>query len=100
MVVAVSLDNLDTLREFSAQVGADYPMGSDRAEQAAVEAYRVPVNLGQFAQRSLFIIDPDGILRYVNYTYRIQADYPEVFRILEAIRPGSERRDEVGGQGR
>lgn len=86
MVVAVSLDELDTLREFSVHVGADYPMGSDREERAAVEAYRVPVSMGRFAQRSLFIIDPDGVLRYVNYTYRIEADYPEVFRILESIR--------------
>ncbi len=39
----------------------------------------------KYAQRSLFIIDREGILRYVNYRYRIDDDYPEVLRILEEI---------------
>ena len=84
-VVAVSLDSLETLRAFSAEVGADYPMGSDRDQLSAVTAYRVPVSRNKTAQRSLFIIDREGILRYVNYRYRIDDDYPEVFRILEEI---------------
>lgn len=88
MVVAVSMDNLETLRDFSEHVGADYPMGSDREERAAVTVYKVPVSIRRFAQRSLFIIDPDGILRYVNYRYRIDADYPKVLEVLEEIRGG------------
>ena len=88
MVVAVSMDRLDTLREFSEHVGADYPMGSDREERAAVTAYKVPVSVRRFAQRSLFIIDPKGILRYVNYRYRIDEDYPAVLKVLEEIRGG------------
>ena len=84
-VVAVSLDSIETLRAFSAEVGADYHMGSDRDQRSAVSAYRVPVSRNEYAQRSLFIIDREGILRYVNYRYRIDDDYPEVFRILEEI---------------
>ena len=86
MVVAVSLDSLETLMAFSESVGAGYPMGSDRGEQRAVTAYRVPVSRGEYAQRSLFIVDKTGILRYVNYQYGITDDYPEMLRILENIR--------------
>ncbi len=84
----MSLDSLETLQAFSEEVGASYPMGSDRGEQQAVTAYRVPVRGGQYAQRSLFVVDPDGVLRYVDYSYRIREDYPEVFRVLEEIREG------------
>jgi len=83
-VLAVSLDSLETLFDFSREVNAAYPMGSDRESRVATTAYRVPVRLGM-AARTLFIIDRDGVLRYVNYQYRIREDYPEVFRILEEI---------------
>ena len=81
----MSLDSLETLRAFSEKVGAVYPMGSDRGEREAVRAFGVPVSQGGFAQRSLFVIDPAGVLRYVDYDYRIREDYPEVFRTLRAI---------------
>jgi len=84
--VAVSLDSLETLRAFSESVGADYPMASDREKRAAVTAYRVPVSREENARRSLFIVDREGILRYVNYRYRITDDYPDVLAILEEIR--------------
>ena len=84
--MAVSLDSLETLRAFSESVGADYPMGSDRDQRAAVTAYRVPVSRGEYAQRSLFIVDKEGILRYVNYRYQITENYPDVLKVLEEIR--------------
>ena len=85
VVVAVSMDSLETLRQFSEEVGATYPMGSDRGEQAAVGAFRVPVSSRGYAQRSLFVIDPDGIIRFAAYSYRIREDYPAVLHILERI---------------
>jgi len=84
--VTVSLDSLETLRAFGESVGAGYPMGSDREKREAVTAYRVPVSRGEYAQRSLFIVDRKGILRYVNYSYQITDDYPDVLAILEEIR--------------
>ncbi len=90
VVVAVSLDSLETLRAFSKEVEATYPMGSDREEREAVTAYGVSVSRGQYAQRSVFVIDPDGILRYVNYRYRIRDDYPSVLAALERIGAGIE----------
>jgi peroxiredoxin len=62
-------------------------MGSDRENREAVSAYRVPVIAG-FARRSLFIVDREGTLRYVNYRYRITDDYPEVLKVLEEIGTG------------
>jgi peroxiredoxin len=91
--VAVSLDSLETLKAFSESVGADYPMASDLENREAVTAFRVPVSRRQFAQRSLFIVDPEGILRYVNYRYGITDDYPDVLKILEDIRNRKSLRD-------
>ena len=85
VVVAVSLDSLETLRRFSEEVAATYPMGSDRGEQAAVGAFQVPVSSSGYAQRSLFVIDPDRIIRFAAYRYRIREDYPAVLDILEKI---------------
>jgi peroxiredoxin len=85
VVVAVSLDSLDTLRRFGEEVGATYPMGSDRGEHAAVTAFHVPVSSSGYAQRSLFVIDSGGIIRYAAYRYRIREDYPAVLEVLEKI---------------
>lgn len=93
VVVAVSMDSLETLRAFSEHVNADYPMGSDRQSRTATSGYRVPLIRGEFAQRSVFVIDPEGKLRYVNYRYRIREDYPAVLEVLERIRA-------AGGGGR
>jgi peroxiredoxin len=65
-------------------------MGSDQEDRSAVTAYHVPVRRGT-AQRSLFVVDPDGVLRYVNYRYRIRDDYPEVLAVLERIASGGGR---------
>ena len=62
-------------------------MGSDQQERAAVGAYHVAVRRGA-AQRSLFIVDPKGTIRYANYRYRIREDYPEVIAVLEEIAAG------------
>lgn len=86
----MSLDSLETLRAFSEEVKADYPMGSDREGRRATTAYRVPVTRGT-AQRSLFVVDPEGILRYVNYRYGIREDYPAVLKVLEEIAGRTDR---------
>lgn len=67
-------------------------MGSDLEHHAAVNAYKVPLIRDAYPQRCLFIIDPDGILRYVNYQYRIDDDYPDVMKTLEAIKKKRENR--------
>jgi peroxiredoxin len=86
VVLAVSLDDLETLERFSEEVGADYPMGSDRVGREAVTAYRVPVSGSGYAQRSVFVIDADNTIRWVSYRYRIRDDYASVLAALEEIR--------------
>jgi peroxiredoxin len=85
VVLAVSLDDLGTLERFSEEVGADYPMGSDRDGRAAVTAFRVPVSSSGHAQRSLFVIGPDNTIRWASYRYRIREDYEAVLAALEEI---------------
>ncbi len=60
---------------------------SDRTAQV-VNAYGVkPLEIGgaTYASRATFVIDKEGILRYVNYDYQIRADYGPLMDALNAL---------------
>lgn len=55
---------------------------------AVVDAYGVePLEIDgvRYASRSTFVIDREGILRYVNYDYRIREDYEPLMEALAAL---------------
>ncbi len=60
---------------------------SDRTAQV-VDAYGVEpieINGARYASRATFVIDREGILRYVNYDYQIREDYEPLMEALRAI---------------
>ena len=60
---------------------------SDRTAQV-VEAYGVkPIEIGgaTYASRATFVIDRQGILRYVNYDYQIREDYGPLMEALNSL---------------
>ena len=60
---------------------------SDRLAQV-VDAYRVEpieINGARYASRATFVIDRQGILRYVNYDYQIREDYGPLMEALHAL---------------
>ncbi len=65
----------------------DYPLGADFTKEVASK-YDVLVANGQ-ALRGLFIIDPEGILRYqVVHDMNIGRSVDETLRVLEALQAG------------
>ncbi len=60
---------------------------SDRLAQV-VDAYGVEpieINGARYASRATFVIDRQGILRYVNYDYQIREDYGPLMEALDAL---------------
>lgn len=60
---------------------------SDRTSEV-VKAYGVEpieINGATYASRATFVVDREGILRYVNYDYQIVDDYGPLMEALEAL---------------
>jgi peroxiredoxin len=61
---------------------------SDRNAEL-VKAYGVKpqeINGATYASRSTFVIDKEGVLRYVNYQYKVREDYEPLLRVLAELK--------------
>ena len=58
-VLGVSMDDLDTQKRFAQSLSLPFPLAADPKGEAA-EAYGV--KNGQYASRTTFVIDPEGLV--------------------------------------
>ena len=61
---------------------------SDRSAEA-VKTYGVKpieMNGSTYASRATFVIDKHGVLRYVNYSYKVREDYEVLLKALSELR--------------
>ncbi len=94
-VLGVSTDSvhshfawLNTPREKNGIAGTAYPLGADYTKDVA-RAYGVLDEKTGVAQRGLFIIDPDGVLRYAVVTAdNVGRSVDETLRVLQALQTG------------
>ena len=94
-VLGVSTDSvhshfawLNTPREKNGIAGTRYPLGADYTKEVA-RAYGVLDEQSGVAQRGLFIIDPDGVLRYAVVTAdNVGRSVDETLRVLQALQTG------------
>ncbi|MFE5323730.1 peroxiredoxin [Paenibacillus sp. NPDC056579] len=94
-VIGISVDSIYTHRAWintprdQQGIGAiSYPMASDFKKETA-RAYGVLDEASGAAHRGLFIIDPEGILRYQVVTdMNVGRSVDETLRILEALQSG------------
>jgi len=94
-VLGVSCDSvhshkawLGTPRSENGLGGLDYPLAADFTKAAARE-YDVLVEATGQTLRGLFIVDPDGVLRYqVVHDMNIGRSVDETLRVLEALQAG------------
>lgn len=63
-MVGVSADSAETQQRFIEKFGLTFPMVPD-TERVVIERYGVRKVLGISAQRSTFLVDPDGIVAHV-----------------------------------
>lgn len=62
-------------------------------DQAIVKAYGVPLmerGENQFARRSVFLVDKEGVLRYIDLEYDIAADKEPLYAAMESLNEPSE----------
>jgi peroxiredoxin 2/4 len=94
-VVGVSTDSvhshkawIGTSREQNGLGGLDYPLASDFTKEVA-RKYDVLIENEGTALRGLFIIDPEGMLRYqVVHDLNVGRSVDETLRVLEALQSG------------
>lgn len=65
-VLGISYDDKDTQHRFAVHCAAPFPFLSDKAGQVA-EQYRTAGGIGpfRFAMRRTYVVDADGIIRFV-----------------------------------
>jgi peroxiredoxin len=86
-VLAISVDHIHSHRVFAASMGTlPYPLLSDWHKQT-VKDYYVFNSKGETAIRSVFVVNKDGIITYINTTFKAdkKEDYEAVFRELEML---------------
>jgi peroxiredoxin 2/4 len=94
-VLGVSCDSvhshkawIETPKEKNGLGGLDYPLAADFTKEVA-RKYDVLIESEGVALRGLFIIDPEGILRYqVVHDLNIGRSVDETLRVLEALQAG------------
>ncbi len=79
---------LNTPRDKNGIAGTKYPLVADFTKEVA-RAYGVLDESSGAAQRGLFIIDPDGVLRYAVVTAdNVGRSVEETLRVLQALQAG------------
>ena len=83
-VLGVSIDSRHSHRAFAEHLGLEFPLLSD-FEKTVTQAYGV-LRAGGFAERALFVIDKQGVIRYahVNPMGEVPDNGP-VFAVLRQL---------------
>jgi len=89
VLLGASTDSKFSHLAWQEQIGhVNYPMMSDITKEASRD-YGILIEEEGIALRGLFIIDPDGILRYqVVHDLSIGRNVDEVLRVLKALQTG------------
>ncbi len=94
-VIGVSTDSvfshrawLNTPRDKGGVEGLRYPLASDQTKEVS-RAYGVLIEEQGVALRGLFVIDPEGILRYaVVHDLNVGRSAEETLRVIQALQTG------------
>jgi peroxiredoxin len=86
-VLAISVDHIHSHRVFAASMGTlPYPLLSDWHKKT-VKDYHVYNAKGEVAKRSVFVVDKNGVITYLNTSFKAdkREDYEAVFSELEKL---------------
>ncbi len=86
-MLGISADHIHAHRVFAASMGTlPYPLLSDWDKQA-MKSYKVYNEKGGVAIRSVFIINKDGVITYLNTSFKAdqKEDYENVFIELQKL---------------
>lgn len=83
-VLAVSADKQEDSDRFRAEYEMPFRVVGD-AKHEIINAYGVPLK-GEYAQRSVVLIDKRGFVRYVDWEYKIGEDEKPLFDAINALK--------------
>ena len=85
-MLGISVDSVESHKRFKAKFGFLNPLLSD-VDKKVTTLYGVLNEKGTRARRSIFIIDKEGIIRFINPRYQVnkKEQYEEIFRVLSEI---------------
>ena len=86
-MIAISADHIHSHRVFAASMGTlPYPLASDWQRQT-IKDYKVYNEKGGVAIRSVFVVNRDGVITYMNTSFKAdkKEDYQAVFSELEKL---------------
>ena len=88
-VLGLSVDSADCLRAWAESLGGiTYPLLADFYPHGQVSQRYGVLRREGYSERSLFIIDRDGIVRYVDvHDIGAQPDNEELFKVLAELEP-------------
>ena len=81
-VLGISIDSRHSHKAFAEHLGLEFPLLSDFDKQVC-QAYGV-LREGGFAERAMFVIDRQGVIRYVHV--HPMGEVPDNRPVLEALR--------------
>lgn len=87
-IVGISADSIKSHFGFLERLGGlPFPLLSD-TERKVIQMYGVLNDKGTGAQRSIFVVDRDGVVRYVNPKYQVSNPdhFEAVFQALAELR--------------
>ena len=83
-MVGVSADKPESQRKFIEKFGLTFPMVPD-VDRTVIEAFGVRKVLGVAAQRSTFVVDPDGRIAAVWEDVRVDGHAEDVLSTIESL---------------
>lgn len=86
-VIAISIDQQMDSEKFQDKYKLPFPVVGD-PQRKIIEAYGVPlkdVGGNKFAQRSVFLVDKEGKIRYIDIDYRIAEDKNTLYAQMKAL---------------
>ena len=92
-VLAVSIDQQMDSDKFQEKNKLPFPVVGD-PQHKIIGAYGVPmkdVDGNKFAQRSVFLVDKEGKVRYIDIDYKIAEDGAALYKQMQALEQGGDK---------
>lgn len=95
-VIAISVDQQMDSEKFQEKYKLPFPIVGD-PQGKTIEAYGVPLKEysgNKFAQRSVFLVDKEGKIRYIDLDYKVAEDKDALYKEIKSISGGSAPKEE------
>ena len=83
-VIAISKDKQKSADGFKAKYDMPFYVIGDSAKEI-IRTFEVHLKLGVSAQRSVFLIDKQGIIRYINMKYSVTKSKDELYEEIDKL---------------